>query len=745
MKVSKKILLLLLMICLALACVFPAFATASVSNMNMTVSSTGVTVGDTVTVTLTVNGNPELSWFTGGIRFDTSAFTCTGIQGSGTSSAYVDAYDDELGSWSAKKADSQSTLSEANSNGTVGFSFHLGDVKSVMIRMRGSVLITATFEAKTCGSASFVLYEDSSTINPLDGPYAFYSMSAKTVGVSIKHDLAMTQGSTPGCEHTGRKDFWTCSRCGRLYSDAEGNNEVSLEETYIAALGHKWGDPVVTKEATCTEAGKKTYTCTQCYVEKYDEEIPALGHSWNEGSVTKDPTCTEMGKRTYTCIRCSTAKTEDIAALGHVWDEGKVTKAPTCTEAGKKTYTCTRCSTTRTEDDAAALGHDYKTEYEWNRELTRVTANAVCRRDASHKVSETVNVEKREPLAACGQPGTITYTARFANQVFETQTKKETVAAVPHQLKRIDAVQPTCTQPGVSEYYSCTVCGKTFNDADGKEEMTGEAAAIEPLGHEMSAEPVWEWSEDGKTAKATFSCVRCGETETVDAEMKTSYNLLVASAKGTGSDKVYTDRRHVDSKDHKLNSLEAVGKDGQKIVIEEKEVASADLLTPEIVYSVVDTKQVKSSKLDQFTVLWQREIKVPEGSGAVTLKFKTEGIGENEELLVFHKDAKRGWHMVGYARDAQEVEVTLDDFSPVALVKRTGAPAKEAEPIVEPAKNTDRKASAEKGLLSSLLSDKKLWIAAGAVLLVIIVVIIIASAGKKKGKDKGKKKGRHYK
>ena len=45
---------------------------------------------------------------------------------------------------------------------------------------------------------------------------------------------------------------------------------------------HKvWGEGVVTKPATCAEAGVKTFTCTDCG-ETYTEAIPSTGHSFPE-------------------------------------------------------------------------------------------------------------------------------------------------------------------------------------------------------------------------------------------------------------------------------------------------------------------------------------------------------------------------------------------------------------------------------------------------------------------------------
>ena len=274
-----------------------------------------------------------------------------------------------------------------------------------------------------------------------------------------------------------------------------------------------------------------------------------------------------------------------------------------------------------------------------------------------------------------------------------------------------------------------------FKDAEGKEPITIEDTVLEPAGHEYSEAPVWEWADDSSKATATFTCARCGEIVSVEASISRSYNLAVASAKPEGSDKAFTSSVHVDSETNKVTYFEAVNGAGNKINVVMEPVASDQLLTPETVFSLIDTKKVKDAKLEQFTVLWQRDLTVPEGSGKVTVTVTTEGIGENEELLLFHRDAKKGWQMVGYERDAQQITVTLDSFSPLALVKRSGAPAKET---VQPARND---ASVDNSLISRLLSDRKVLIGAGAVLVVLIVILALAGS-RKKGK---RKLGKHSK
>ena len=75
----------------------------------------------------------------------------------------------------------------------------------------------------------------------------------------------------------------------------------------------------------------------------------ANGHSYDGGVVTKPATCTANGTKTYTCTVCGKTKTESVARLEHSYDGGVVTKQPTADAQGIRTYTCTLCGQTKTE------------------------------------------------------------------------------------------------------------------------------------------------------------------------------------------------------------------------------------------------------------------------------------------------------------------------------------------------------------------------------------------------------------
>src|SRR5699024_9391221 len=110
---------------------------------------------------------------------------------------------------------------------------------------------------------------------------------------------------------------------------------------------------------------------------------------------------------------------------------------------------------------------------------------------------------------------TVTYTA----EEFEAMTQQTvelgngaTAAAsvtvtVEHHTEAVAGVAPTCTQDGSKAYWHCTGCGKYFADEACTQEIQDIDTwkVIPAIGHDYG-EPVFRWSDDGKTCTATFTC-----------------------------------------------------------------------------------------------------------------------------------------------------------------------------------------------------------------------------------------------
>lgn len=75
----------------------------------------------------------------------------------------------------------------------------------------------------------------------------------------------------------------------------------------------------VTKDATCTELGVMTYTCSKCG-ESYTEDIPLADHHYVEEIL--NPTCNAYGTITNTCSGCGDTEIEYIAVKNHVYVDG---------------------------------------------------------------------------------------------------------------------------------------------------------------------------------------------------------------------------------------------------------------------------------------------------------------------------------------------------------------------------------------------------------------------------------------
>lgn len=109
----------------------------------------------------------------------------------------------------------------------------------------------------------------------------------------------------------------------------------------------------VTKPATCTENGVKTYTC-ECG-DSYTESIPATGHNYGDFVVTKPATCAEDGVKTKTCANCNDKITESIPKTGHTSSDWIIDKNAAINVKGSKHKECKVCKTVLETADIPAL------------------------------------------------------------------------------------------------------------------------------------------------------------------------------------------------------------------------------------------------------------------------------------------------------------------------------------------------------------------------------------------------------
>lgn len=100
------------------------------------------------------------------------------------------------------------------------------------------------------------------------------------------------------------------------------------------------------------------------------ESTESHTHSYTE-SITKEATCTEKGERTFTC-ECGDSYTKSTKATGHDYVTDETTKvAATCTEEGKKAdKICSICGDVVAGKSIAKKDHDYG-KYVYNNDATQ--------------------------------------------------------------------------------------------------------------------------------------------------------------------------------------------------------------------------------------------------------------------------------------------------------------------------------------------------------------------------------------
>lgn len=83
-------------------------------------------------------------------------------------------------------------------------------------------------------------------------------------------------------------------------------------------------------------------------------------HSWDAGKVTKSATCTKNGEKTYTCSGCGETKTEVIKATGHKMGAWKTVASATTQKAGRQERSCTVCNYKETRSIPKLKSYNFK-------------------------------------------------------------------------------------------------------------------------------------------------------------------------------------------------------------------------------------------------------------------------------------------------------------------------------------------------------------------------------------------------
>ena len=334
----------------------------------------------------------------------------------------------------------------------------------------------------------------------------------------VGHQLTAVEKVPATCETAGVEAYWKCSVCGKLFSDAEGKTETTLEKLAIPATGHAYGEPVWSW--TDDFKATATFTCTNdaTHVKNVTAEVTS--------AVTTPAACETTGVRTYTA---------------------------------KVTFEDKEYTDTKTEV-IPATGHAYGAPvWKWNDDFT-ASATFTCGNDTSHVKNVTAEVTSAVTTpAACETTGVRTYTAKVTFEDKEyTDTKTEVIPATGHAYgapvwkwnddftasatftcanddSHVETVNATVTNEVTTEATCETDGVRTYTAKvtfEGKE-YTDTKTEVIPATDHAYGEPVWKWNDDF-TASATFTCGNdASHVKTVNAAV-TNEVTTEATCESTG-------------------------------------------------------------------------------------------------------------------------------------------------------------------------------------------------------------------
>ena len=173
-----------------------------------------------------------------------------------------------------------------------------------------------------------------------------------SIPTACEHKLEKTDAVEAVCEQEGNYTYWTCSKCGKYFSDEDGKTEIDENDWVIDALNHDYGEPVW--DWTEYTSATATFTCkndkNKTHVEIKNAEIT---DETNRTQCTVEVVYTAtvlFNNEEYTDVKTN-------ASGSHTFGEW-IEEPATCVEDGiKGHFHCEVCGKDFDEDQVTEIGN----------------------------------------------------------------------------------------------------------------------------------------------------------------------------------------------------------------------------------------------------------------------------------------------------------------------------------------------------------------------------------------------------
>lgn len=418
----------------ALAAETPAFSASGASGEP----------GDEVTVDINISNNPGVVTFRLNVSYDTSALTLTGAKAKSFSSATFGPLQSPLSILWNESASPNNTA-----NGTVAsltFKINKGTAP-------GKYSVNVSCEEAYNFDLDDVAFSTSGgSVNVKEPTVDVEGVALDKNSMSLKiGESGVLNASVTPANATDRSVIWkssntkiaTVDKNGKVTAVAAGTANITATSSdggfsdlckVTVSCPHKNTKTYPENKPTCEAEGNGEYTiCNDCgeVIKGSSEKLPLADHSYGK-LITEVPATyyKEGAKAHYKCSVC-----------GKLFDKNKKPVKSAALVIPK-------------------LTQDYKVMHDDTHHWLESQIGTVKDKE-KHNLKWVTDTPATEDEA-----GVMHQECKECGYITSQDTEIPKLEHL-HEMKLTEAKQPTCCEEGNIEYYTCSVCGKLFSDADG--------------------------------------------------------------------------------------------------------------------------------------------------------------------------------------------------------------------------------------------------------------------------------------
>ncbi len=404
--------------------------------------------GDSVTVDINISNNPGVVTFRLNVSYDTSALTLTGAKAKSFSSATFGPLHSPLSIlWN------ESASPDNTTNGTVArLTFKINEDAAP-----GKYSVNVSCEEAYNFDLDDVAFSSSGgSVNVKEPTIEVEGVSLDKSSMSLKiGESGVLAAKVTPANATDRSVVWkssntkiaTVDKNGKVTAVATGTANITATSSdggfsglckVTVSCPHKNTKTFPENKSTCEVQGNGEYTvCNDCgeIIKGSSEKLPLTDHSY--GKLITEIAATYYKEGTKAHYKCS--------VCGKLFNKNKK-------------------SVTTADLVIAKLTQDYKVMHDDTHHWLESQIGTVKDKE-KHNLKWVTDTPATEDEA-----GVMHQECKECGYITSQDTEIPKLEHL-HEMELTEAKEPTCCEEGNIEYYSCSVCGKLFSDADGLNEL----------------------------------------------------------------------------------------------------------------------------------------------------------------------------------------------------------------------------------------------------------------------------------